>query len=151
VLNDVSIGIEIVNPGHEWGYRPFPAAQMEAVRELCLDILSRHTIPPRNVVGHSDIAPNRKQDPGELFPWAWLAEAGIGFWPGGGVQFETAPPDLARAAEALDRIGYPMEFPLDILLTAFQRHYVPDRVNGLLDERTMAMLLNVDPPVSPEI
>jgi N-acetylmuramoyl-L-alanine amidase len=144
VLNDVSIGIEIVNPGHEWGYRPFPPAQMAAVRDLCEGILSRHAIPARNVVGHSDIAPNRKQDPGELFPWAWLAKAGIGFWPAA-PQFETAPPDATRAAEALDRIGYSKEFALDILLTAFQRHFAPDRVSGLLDERSMAVVLNVDP------
>jgi len=77
-LNDCSIGIEIVNPGHEWGYRPFPDAQMQAVRSLCLEILARHAIPARNVVGHSDVAPNRKQDPGELFPWRWLAGQGVG-------------------------------------------------------------------------
>ena len=67
VLNDVCIGIEIVNPGHEWGYRPFPAAQMDAVRALCLEILGRHAIPARNVIGHSDVAPNRKQDPWASF------------------------------------------------------------------------------------
>ena len=79
-LNDRSIGIEIVNPGHEFGYRPFPPAQMQAVRELCRGILARWPIPARNVVAHSDIAPNRKQDPGELFDWRGLAAAGIGLW-----------------------------------------------------------------------
>jgi N-acetylmuramoyl-L-alanine amidase len=145
VLNDVSIGIEIVNPGHEWGYRPFPAAQMDAVRELCLGILSRHAIPARNVVGHSDIAPNRKQDPGELFPWRWLAESGIGYWPGDAAADALPPPDDALAADALERIGYSAEFPLDILLTAFQRHYVPSAVTGTLDAQTMSMLLRVSP------
>jgi N-acetylmuramoyl-L-alanine amidase len=151
VLNDVSIGIEIVNPGHEWGYRPFPPPQMESVRELCLGILGRHAIPARNVVGHSDIAPNRKQDPGELFPWRWLAASGIGFWPVESVRFETAPPSPARALHLLERIGYTTEFPLDILLTAFQRHYVPESVSGLLDERTMAMLMNIAPAGDAEI
>src|SRR5271156_4492223 len=82
-LNDRSIGIEIVNPGHEWGYRDFPALQMAAVCELCLSILARHPIPARNVVAHSDIAPDRKQDPGELFDWAGLAANGVGLWPDG--------------------------------------------------------------------
>jgi N-acetylmuramoyl-L-alanine amidase len=82
-LNHVSIGIEIVNPGHEWGYRPFPDPQMAALEELCRDILSRHPIPPYRVVGHSDIAPDRKADPGELFDWPRLARAGIGLWPPG--------------------------------------------------------------------
>ena len=68
-LNDSSVGIEIVNPGHEWGYRPFPQAQMQAVLELCQGILRRHAVLKHNVVGHSDIAPDRKQDPGELFAW----------------------------------------------------------------------------------
>lgn len=97
-LNHWSIGIEIVNPGHEWGYRPFPAAQMNAVRDLCLGLLARHPIPARNVVGHSDIAPTRKQDPGELFDWAALARSGVGLWP------DIAAP--AAAPDALARIGY---------------------------------------------
>ena len=80
-VNAASIGIEIVNPGHEFGYRPFPRVQVEAVIALCRDILSRHEIPARNVVGHSDVAPMRKEDPGELFPWAWLAAQGVGLWP----------------------------------------------------------------------
>ena len=80
-LNSRSIGIEIVNPGHEWGYRPFPEAQIEAVLELCKGILSRWPIPQNRIVAHSDIAPDRKEDPGELFPWKRFAEAGIGLWP----------------------------------------------------------------------
>jgi N-acetylmuramoyl-L-alanine amidase len=81
LLNGRSIGIEIVNPGHEWGYRPFPALQMAAVCDLCLDVLARHPIPARNVVGHSDVAPDRKEDPGELFDWEGLAANGVGLWP----------------------------------------------------------------------
>src|SRR5690606_12608308 len=79
-INSRSIGIEIANPGHEFGYRPFPDVQIEAVIRLCHGILSRHPIPPRNVLAHSDIAPDRKEDPGELFPWSQLAAEGIGLW-----------------------------------------------------------------------
>ena len=77
-VNGSSIGVEIVNPGHEFGYRPFPRSQIEAVIELCTGILERHPISPDRVLGHSDVAPSRKEDPGELFPWRTLSEAGIG-------------------------------------------------------------------------
>src|SRR4051794_29798017 len=80
-LNGRSIGIEIVNPGHEWGYRDFPVLQMAAVCDLCLSILSRPPIPARNVVAHSDVAPDRKEDPGEKFGWEDLARNGVGLWP----------------------------------------------------------------------
>ncbi len=133
VLNDGSIGIEIVNPGHEWGYRPFPDVQMKAVSALCLDILGRHAIPARNVIGHSDVAPNRKQDPGELFPWQALASSGIGLWPDGA----SAEGDLARS---LSEIGYEAEptgsVTLDII-TAFQRHWHPERVGLAPDQETL--------------
>ncbi|MBT4888262.1 MAG: N-acetylmuramoyl-L-alanine amidase [Rhodospirillales bacterium] len=80
-VNAHSIGIELVNPGHEFGYRAFPEAQMLTLIDLCKDILSRHDISACNVVGHSDVAPERKQDPGELFDWQRLADAGIAQWP----------------------------------------------------------------------
>ncbi len=80
-INDRSIGIELVNPGHEFGYRRFPVSQMTALTGLCREILARHPIAPANVLGHSDVAPSRKQDPGELFDWQALAAAGIGLWP----------------------------------------------------------------------
>ena len=140
-LNGTCIGIEIVNPGHEWGYRPFPAAQMAAVKSLCLDILGRHPIPPRNVVGHSDVAPNRKQDPGELFDWKGLAQAGIGFWPAHEIRLER--PDEAVARRALEAIGYETIWPLETLLLAFQRHFLPQNLTGQLDENTMGRLLAV--------
>src|SRR5882724_3577295 len=79
-INSRSIGIEIVNPGHEFGYRDFPEAQIEAVKTLCRDIVARHTIPAARVLAHSDVAPARKEDPGEKFPWDRLAAAGIGLW-----------------------------------------------------------------------
>ena len=137
-LNGRSIGIEIVNPGHEWGYRPFPALQMAAVAELCLGILARHPIPARNVVAHSDIAPDRKQDPGELFDWQGLAGCGIGLWP-------AATPPVAEqpALPLLARIGYRTDLPLPVLLTAFQRHWRPQAVNGLADAGTLAALAAV--------
>ena len=133
-LNDRCIGIEIVNPGHEWGYRPFPALQMAAVCELCLGILSRHPIPPRNVVGHSDVAPDRKDDPGELFDWRGLAANGVGLWPG-----VDADP-VADVAAALATIGYRTDLPGDVLLRAFQRHWRQDRVDGLADDGTRRRL-----------
>lgn len=80
-INSRSIGIELVNPGHELGYRNFPVLQMQALAELAQEILARHPIPPHRVLGHSDVAPGRKQDPGELFDWEWLAGQGIGMWP----------------------------------------------------------------------
>jgi len=128
-LNDRSVGVEIVNPGHEWGYRPFPEVQMAAVLELCAGILRRHPIPDRNVVAHSDIAPDRKQDPGELFPWGRLAENGVGLW-----SDETmAPGDIA---EDLAQIGYDMGLPLPLVVKAFQRHFRPDAVTGEVDRIT---------------
>ncbi len=131
MLNGASVGIEIVNPGHEWGYRPFPAAQMEAVRELCLGILSRHPISARNVVAHSDIAPNRKQDPGELFDWKGLAMAGIGVW----TDEFGAPGDLRADLAA---IGYDVGLPERDVITAFQRHFLPQNLSGVADAPTAA-------------
>jgi N-acetylmuramoyl-L-alanine amidase len=138
VLNDRSIGIEIVNPGREWGYRPFPAPQMEAVCSLCREILARHPIPARNVVGHSDVAPDRKEDPGELFDWPGLAENGVGLWPGTG-----ADPVAESAVEAgLRTIGYPIP-ELATTLRAFQRHWRPARVDGVADLETRARIADL--------
>src|SRR5919201_6489610 len=95
-LNAVSIGVEIVNPGHEWGYRPFPEAQMASVEELCRDVISRHPIPPHRILGHSDIAPDRKSDPGELFDWPRLARAGIGIWPAAAASYPAGEVDNRR-------------------------------------------------------
>jgi N-acetylmuramoyl-L-alanine amidase len=129
-LNDRSIGIEIVNPGHEFGYRPFPPAQMQAVEALCHGILARWPgIPARNVVAHSDIAPNRKQDPGELFDWRGLAAAGIGLWTDG-----FAPPGNLAADLAV--IGYDMNLAEQDVITAFQRHFLPEHLTGVADSQT---------------
>jgi len=142
-INARSIGIEIVNPGHEFGYRPFSNSQMAAVTALALDILATHPIPAARVLGHSDIAPLRKKDPGELFDWPRLAAAGIGLWPGdiGAAVLEGA------VANALKRIGYGYtEEDLSGVVRAFQRRYRPTNVNGIADAETrrrMADLLAV--------
>jgi N-acetylmuramoyl-L-alanine amidase len=150
-LNDRSIGIEIVNPGHEWGYRDFPALQMAAVCDLCLEILARHPIPSRNVVAHSDVAPDRKEDPGERFDWPGLARNGVGLWPEGvrdlgtdGVVRDTAR--LGEVRGALAAIGYQVaperahDPALATVLRAFQRHWRPEAITGEADVGTISRL-----------
>jgi N-acetylmuramoyl-L-alanine amidase len=142
-LNATSIGIEIVNPGHEWGYRPFPALQMAAVCDLCLGILTRHpAIAPWGVVAHSDIAPDRKQDPGEFFDWQGLAANGVGLFPPVAQQ-PARTPEEAEAPALLARIGYRGDLPLPVLLAAFQRHWHPQRTDGAADAGTLARLAAV--------
>ncbi|WP_376089628.1 N-acetylmuramoyl-L-alanine amidase [Roseomonas sp. CCTCC AB2023176] len=142
-LNGRSIGIEVVNPGHSCGYRAFPALQMGAVAELCLGILSRHPIPARNVVAHSDVAPDRKVDPGELFDWEGLAAIGIGFWPTGvdGADRGRPPDGMARATGLMRRIGYGVDPDRpEVALRAFQRHWRQECVDGSPDAGTLARL-----------
>ena len=136
-LNSRSIGIELSNPGHDYGYRPFPDKQIAALIELCHDILDRHPIPPRNVIAHSDLAPARKIDPGELFPWSVLADAGIGLWTD-----ETAPAVAeADVAATLAAIGYDTaENELPVVVSAFQRRFRPAEFGGEADEETRARL-----------
>lgn len=146
-INARSVGIEIVNPGHEFGYRDFPPAQMAAVAELARGIVVRHKIPARNVVGHSDVAPARKEDPGERFDWGYLAAHGVGLWPLDGKGALT--PDVATAQRLLAGYGYdvPASGQGDETTTraiiAFQRHFRPARVDGVLDAETMARLAAV--------
>jgi len=135
-INARSIGIEIVNPGHEWGYRAFPPAQMEAVRELASAILVRHAIPPRNVIGHSDVAPLRKEDPGELFDWQGLAQAGIGLWP----DAVTVSWNRAEFFAHLADYGYGVVDEA-AAARAFCRHFRPGRLASEPDVE-MAGLLN---------
>lgn len=152
-INGRSIGIEIVNPGHEFGYRPFPDAQIDAVIALATDIRTRWMIADGDIIGHSDVAPNRKIDPGELFPWKTLAQAGHGLW----VEPEPAPgAPLAEGAEGagvfafqagLTRLGYECppsgQFDADTttVVTAFQRHWRPHQVDGIADGETRARLI----------
>lgn len=134
-VNDRSVGIEIVNPGHEFGYTPFPEAQIAAVTALSQDILSRHPIPAQNVTGHADVAPARKMDPGEKFPWQQLASAGVGLWPAEPVAGPLGPENLT--AETLSCLGYglPAETGVEMayVITAFQRHFRQERVDGVWD------------------
>jgi N-acetylmuramoyl-L-alanine amidase len=152
-VNSASVGIEIVNPGHEFGYRPFPDAQIGAVIELIGDIRSRWTIGDDRIVGHSDVAPGRKEDPGELFPWKRLAEAGHGLW----VEAPAAPGQPVAEGEesaavfalqaGFTRLGYdlPPSGQFDAatkdVVTAFQRHWRQARVDGIADGETRAQLI----------
>jgi N-acetylmuramoyl-L-alanine amidase len=142
-LNDCSIGIELVNPGHEWGYRAFSGAQYAACIELCRAVVARWPIPARRVLGHSDVAPERKQDPGELFDWARLAAAGIGLWPEAGTG---RPRSIAKLQAELARFGYavPRHGHFDAatrcVVAALQRHFRPERVDGEPDRATLARL-----------
>jgi N-acetylmuramoyl-L-alanine amidase len=152
-MNSASVGIEIVNPGHEFGYAPFPAEQIAAVTALCRDIVARWRIRPDRVIAHSDMAPTRKRDPGELFPWAELARAGVGRWveplPIGSGRFfqrgEEGPPiEALQAMFAL--YGYPVAVTgvfdelTEQVVTAFQRHFRPERVDGVADRSTIETL-----------
>jgi N-acetylmuramoyl-L-alanine amidase len=119
-INSCSIGIEIQNPGHEHGYVPFPPEQMQAVTQLCRGIMERHHILPHHVIAHSDIAPERKEDPGELFPWKDLAEQGIGIWP------ESDLPEEGDIQSILTQYGYDPRLDPKTRITAFQRHFEPD-------------------------
>ncbi|WP_375201062.1 N-acetylmuramoyl-L-alanine amidase [Hyphococcus sp.] len=141
-INARSIGIEIVNPGHEWGYRDFPDAQVTSVIDLLKDIRTRHSVRPHHVLGHSDVAPRRKEDPGEKFPWDRLAKEGLALVPYGG----PAKAGLAIAYEdaltALYEIGY--DAPKGdhaAALLAFQRRFCPQSLGQGFDPRTKAALI----------
>ncbi|HKQ10196.1 MAG TPA: N-acetylmuramoyl-L-alanine amidase [Rhizomicrobium sp.] len=134
-INARSIGIELVNPGHEFGYREFPADQIAVLTTLCHSILMRHPIPSWRVLGHSDVAPARKEDPGELFPWAQLAQAGIGLWP------QVIASDLE--AKALARYGYDPQAPQDKIIMAFQRHFRPKKLDGQWDSECAGLLASL--------
>jgi len=139
-VNARSIGIELVNPGHEFGYRAFPEAQMEALAELVPDILARHPIPRRNVVGHADVAPERKEDPGELFDWEWLAARGIGAWPDADTPVVAAP-SRREIVTMLRHWGYGIarDDPKAALI-AFQRHFRATKVDGVADADSASRL-----------
>lgn len=141
-VNGTSIGIELANPGHDYGYRPFPEAQIAVLTDLAQDIVARHRIPTRNVIGHSDIAPARKIDPGELFPWPRLAAAGLGVWPD---DADMAAPDGSGNLEAaLTTIGYGLaDNAQKDVIGAFQRHFRPSVFDGVADDETLARALAV--------
>jgi N-acetylmuramoyl-L-alanine amidase len=152
-VNNVSVGVEIVNPGHEFGYAPFPDAQIAAVIALVGDIRSRWMIDDRKIVGHSDVAPDRKEDPGELFPWRRLAEAGHGHWvevppaPGEPLAEGATGPGVFALQAGLTRLGYDCapsgeyEPRTTTIVRAFQRHWRPQLVDGVADGETRARLI----------
>ncbi len=141
-VNDVSVGIEIVNPGHEWGYRAFPTLQMDAVLQLVAEICDRWQVPPTRVIGHSDVAPERKEDPGEFFPWQRLAEAGLAVPPASEAEVaHVAVPDYFECLDMLKGIGYRLvdnQHAAPIL--AFQRHFIPSALGKGLDKTTRQAL-----------
>ena len=138
-VNSASIGIEIVNPGHEHGYRPFPEAQVGAVIRLVADIKERHAITRGNVVGHSDVAPTRKRDPGELFPWSRLSRLRLALpRPTKGLM----DPQWTEAGFllALERFGYDVTEPMAATM-AFQRRFRPELIDGEVDAECRMILL----------
>ncbi len=140
-VNSASIGIELVNPGHDFGYRPFPERQIEALVPLVAEIVARHGIAPANIVGHSDIAPARKADPGELFPWARLARVGLAL---ARPTRDLVDPEWGEAAFllALERFGYDVSDGM-AAVRAFQRRFRPEMIDGEIDGECRAILLRL--------
>lgn len=154
-INENSIGIEVVNTGHEYGYRPFPQVQMDAVLKLSQDILTRHHIVPKDIVGHSDISPTRKTDPGELFDWQFLAKNNVGVWPKLGKiknphTVIAAPGDESKDVERFQRLlnsyGYHIRVDgfygqkTEAVIRAFKRHFIQDRVDAFWDNIAQAAI-----------
>jgi N-acetylmuramoyl-L-alanine amidase len=155
-LNSVSIGIEIVNGGHDYGCPDYPDAQIEAVIALCADIAARRRVPPDRVLAHSDIAPERKADPGEKFPWSRLATHGLGLFaparplgPAEGLAAGAAGPAVAALQAKLSRVGYAVGEPglydaaTQAAVVAFQRRHRPERIDGVADASTVGTLEDV--------
>lgn len=153
-VNSASIGIEIHNPGHDFGAPEFPAAQMQAVVALSRDIVVRNAIPPHGVLAHSDVAPQRKKDPGEIFDWPMLARGGVGHWvrpsridaKDDGLALGSRDAAVGAMQSMLKDYGYgitvtgEMDAATAIVVTAFQRHFRPKRVDGLIDRSTLYTL-----------
>jgi N-acetylmuramoyl-L-alanine amidase len=153
-VNSCSIGIEIANPGHDHGYPDFPKRQIAAATALCRSIQTRYTIPPVRVLAHSDIAPARKHDPGEKFPWRTLHESGVGHWvkpapiKDGGLLLALSDrgEEVTAMQTALAEYGYGVEIngnydsAMHDVVAAFQRHFRPERVDGVTDESTRTTL-----------
>ena len=154
-INAVSIGIELVNPGHEWGYRDFPEEQIGALLVLLHDIRERWDVPNGRILGHSDVAPDRKEDPGERFPWKYLAEAGHGLWlepapaPGAPLGLGDEGTGVFALQAGLTRLGYDsapsgqFDEHTQTIIRAFQRHWRPERVDGVADGETRARLVHI--------
>lgn len=152
-INSCSIGIEIHNPGHDFGYPDFPDVQMRAVERLCLDIVDRNAISPERVLAHSDVAPARKMDPGEKFDWTRLARAGIGLWvepeplcDGAVLKCGAEGEEVRSLQDALRSYGYGLDVSgfyddeTRQVVAAFQRHFRPAKVDGMADRSTRVTL-----------
>ncbi|MGB3810415.1 MAG: N-acetylmuramoyl-L-alanine amidase [Parvibaculum sp.] len=152
-VNGRSIGIEIANGGHDGGCPSYPDVQMKSVEALCAEIVSRHPIKPRSVVAHSDIAPERKSDPGEWFDWARLARAGVGVWvepvsimDGPVLELGDRGDTVSELQFRLANYGYGIEVlgvydaKTEAVVRAFQRHFRPAKVDGVADISTVATL-----------
>jgi N-acetylmuramoyl-L-alanine amidase len=153
-INSCSIGIEIVNPGHDFGYPDFAARQIAAVTALCRGIVTRFAIAAERVLAHSDVAPSRKQDPGEKFPWRRLHDCGVGHWvqpaplsePGEVLSPGEQGEAVAKLQGALAAYGYGIaatgsfDRSTGEVVTAFQRHFRPQRVDGIADASTRRTL-----------
>ncbi len=151
-INGCSVGIELVNPGHDLGYRGFPDVQMSRLEILCAEVMHRHDISAARVLGHSDVAPARKQDPGELFDWHRLAAKGLALWPDPGAADLTTlragneDDDVLALQTLLGAVGYGLApdgvfgAETEAVVTAFQRRYRPSRVDGVADPETRAMV-----------
>ena len=137
-VNSASVGIELVNPGHEWGYRPFTAAQMESLLPLLGRIVRHYDIPRANVLGHSDIAPARKQDPGELFDWQYLARLRLAL-DTPEINLGTPFPNDGAFLLGLERFGYDISDGR-AAVAAFQRRWRPSRIDGVIDGEIGAIL-----------
>ncbi len=155
-INSCSIGIEVHNPGHEFGYRDFPDEQIDAVTDLARDIVGRHGIRGCDVLAHSDVAPARKIDPGEKFPWGRLHRAGVGLWvepspirEGAGLCLGNEGREVEALQQRLASFGYgiPVNGSFDTatgyVVRAFQRHFRPERVDGIADPSTIETLVRL--------
>ena len=153
-INSCSIGIEIANPGHDYGYPDFPRRQIAALTTLCRSILTRHLIAPDRVLGHSDVAPARKRDPGEKFPWRLLADSSIGLWVKPAAIEQSGPsfalgdsnPGISEMQELLAKYGYGVAVTGQVdaatrdVVAAFQRHFRSERIDGAIDASTRTTL-----------
>jgi len=152
-INSCSIGVEIINRGHDWGYPDFPLRQIAAVIALCRGIMLRRNVPSHRVLAHSDVAPARKKDPGEKFPWHSLANSGVGHWVqpapmtrGEALRLGTISDDVGDMQTAFAKYGYGIpvtgkfDGPTMEIVAAFQRHFRPERVDGIADMSTVDTL-----------
>ena len=147
-INSISIGIELANPGHEWGYRSFPTEQINSLIDIVNYLIDKYNIPNTGIVGHSDIAPGRKKDPGELFPWKKLSNAGIGIWPddlsvnnnNGNFWDNLSTIGYAVSNYELSKLGFKnYEIGKTRVIEAFQRRFTPHKISGHIDNETIMM------------